>query len=197
MTEKYMNEYRIESTRLKHWDYSSGAYFITTCTKDRVNYFRDIVNGQVELTEIGEMAHQYWTEIPIHFPVVMLDGFIIMPNHVHGIMIIENGNVIVETQNLASLPYENTFGPQSKNLASIIRGYKAGVKKWATMNCVPFQWQPRFYEHIIRNETSLNRIREYITYNPLRWESDIENTKRDAKFCVSTVKDYYQKIFQG
>ena len=116
-----------------------------------------------------------------------------MPNHVHGIIIINKSNIvetqnfasfvktrnIVETQNFASLQrqrqqnnkkhnvQQNKFGPQSQNLASIIRGFKIGVKKWTTMNKIPFQWQSRFYENIIRNKKSLNKIRKYIINNPI------------------------------
>ena len=111
-----------------------------------------------------------------------------MPNHLHGIIVIDkydennrnenNHNPVrVETQNFASLRdgYANKFGPQSKNLASIIRGFKIGVKKYATINNIDFAWQSRFYDHIIRDKISLNKIREYIQINPKMWERDRNN----------------------
>jgi REP element-mobilizing transposase RayT len=173
----FQNKYRIRSTKLKGWDYShNGMYSVTICTKGRESYFGEIKDKRMKLLKIGETAQKNWQEIPKHFPDVSLDEFIIMPNHIHGIIMINN----VETQNFASLHhnqynYQNKFGPQSKNLSSIIRGFKTGVKKWATMNNIFFQWQPGFYDHIIRNEKSLNEIREYIRINPLKWEFDKNN----------------------
>lgn len=183
--DKFKNKYRIPSARLQSWDYGwNGAYFITICTQNRKNYF-------------GEMANKYWYEIPEHFPFVKLGQFVVMPNHIHGIVIIDkndgddnrnnmdNGDN-VETQNFASLPSppspspsssspsstKNKFGPQSQNLASIIRGFKIGVTKNARKINSDFAWQPRFYDHIIRNEKSLNRINEYIINNPANWMKD-------------------------
>ena len=148
------------------------------------------------LNEIGCIATKFWLEIPQHFPFVVFDEFVVMPNHVHGIVVIEKNAVDaetrggvetrgdVETQNFASLRIRNVgnwkpnkFGPQSNNLASIIRGFKIGVTKYANQNDILFQWQPRFYDHIIRDEESLNRIREYIIYNPLKWNEDRNNSE--------------------
>ena len=86
----------------------------------------------------------------------------------------------VETQNIASLQDnqpQNKFGPQSQNLASIIRGYKSGVKKYATMNNIEFSWQPRFHDHIIRNDKSYNNIQEFIINNPAKWNDDAYHAK--------------------
>jgi len=232
----FNNKYRIETTRKPDWDYSNeGFYFITICTKDRINYFGEISEGKMNLNSLGKIAEQCLIDIPKHFPHTRLDEYIVMPNHVHFIIeIIENvnkknTNVVgavgagdamdvgdamdagdnVETQNFASLHYphyprpsssllspsssllspsssllspssslstdkssKNKFGPQSKNLASIVRGYKIGVKKWATENNINFFWQSRFYDVIIKNEKSLNNIRYYIKQNPLNWYSD-------------------------
>ncbi|MBI5141569.1 MAG: hypothetical protein HZA20_05170 [Nitrospirae bacterium] len=191
---RYKNKYRIESTRLKGWDYGgNGYYFITICVKNRDCALGRVENGAMILSDIGEMAAQCWREIPSHFPFAGLDEFVVMPNHVHGIVVIDkplpvNVQTHVETQNVASLRNErnrvvvvetqdfaslqNRFGSQSQNLASIIRGFKIGVKKWATINDIPFQWQSRFHDHIIRNEIELHKIREYIVSNPLNWETD-------------------------
>jgi len=187
-SEKFRNKYRSDTIRLKNWDYSSnGYYFITICTKDRWPYFGEIKSGGIEASGIGKIADQCWRDIPSHFPFVVLDQYVIMPNHVHGILVIDNNNrengdgCFVEAQNFAPLqgasksPQTNKFGPQSKNLASVIRGFKIGVKKWATINNIDFAWQPRFYEHIIRDNQSLNRIRNYIVNNPLNWEKDRNN----------------------
>lgn len=178
MVEKYQNKYRIESTRLQNWDYgSNGAYFVTICTHKMAHFFGEIVNGKMELNEIGEQANTCFIEIPNHFPYVELGNYIVMPNHVHTIIIIKKTEQLVETQDLASLQLsvptksipKNKFGPQSKNLASIIRGYKIGVTKYAKKINPEFAWEPRYYDWIIRNKKSFNRIQDYIIRNPETW----------------------------
>ena len=90
MTDKFRNRYRIPSTRLSHWDYGSNAlYFVTICTKHRECYFGEIMDEKMQLSEIGLLAQKYWLEIPIHFPFVVLDEFVVMPDHVHGILVID------------------------------------------------------------------------------------------------------------
>ena len=148
-------------------------------------FFGEIIDGAMQLSKIGSMAENYWRKIPKHFPFVQLNEFIVMPNHIHGIIIIDkpfdkkNDNVIVvETQDFASLRSQsqsqpkNVFGPQSKNLASIIRGYKIGVTKNAKQINPNWQWQSRFYDHIIRNEVEFKNIKNYIINNPKKWNDD-------------------------
>jgi len=85
----YRNRYRIESSRLQNWDYGSNAmYYVTLCTRDRIDYFGEVVEGQMNLSEIGVIADKYWISMPEHFPFVLLDSYVIMPNHIHGIIII-------------------------------------------------------------------------------------------------------------
>lgn len=170
----YRQKYRIESARLKDWDYSSdGYYFITICTKNRVNYFGDIQNGIMGLNEIGLVTHNQWLRTMEIRDNVFLDEWVVMPNHFHGIVIIKNPPV--ETQCIASLrKMENTnynkFGPQINNLASIIRGFKMSVTQYCRINGIDFAWQSRFYDRIIRHEKELNSIRDYIRGNPIKWE---------------------------
>lgn len=181
----YNQKYRIETCRLKNWDYgSNGKYFITICTKYHISYFGKIVNGQMKLSKLGKMAYKCWEEIPKHFPFVHLDAYVIMPNHVHGIISIEkndcgdlnlNGDVLSRRNAKFCVSTDcsiNRFGPQSKNIGSIIRGYKIGVTKFAKNNNILFTWQPRFYDHFIRTEDDLYRIRNYIANNPLKWKND-------------------------
>jgi REP element-mobilizing transposase RayT len=128
----------------------------------RTNHARTNPHGRIKYpTQIGEIAHRYWTEIPKHFPFVELDAFVIMPDHVHGVLFLNRPK------------YEswrtNSFKPQSENLASIVRGYKAAVKKYAVLNRLEFDWQPRYHDHVIHSETELNNIRQYITDNPVKW----------------------------
>lgn len=167
--EKYKGIYRTSSNRLKTWNYANnGCYFVTICTKNRENFLGEIVND-VQLSKLGKISKQCWEEIPMHFPFVKLDEYIVMPNHIHGIIIMSNPRN-VETQNLVSL--QNKFGPQSKNLASIIRGFKVGVTKIAKKNNINFYWQKGYYDHIIRNDQSLAEIRQYIIDNPKNWKKD-------------------------
>lgn len=108
---KYQNKYRIPSARLQSWDYgNNGVYFITICTKDRIHFFGKIVNTDIpsmQLNAFGEIAHNYWMEIPNHFPFVELANFVVMPNHTHGILIIDKNNDIageIDTNNIGGNP---------------------------------------------------------------------------------------------
>ena len=156
------------SIRLKGYDYSrEGAYFITVCTKDKEWLFGDVINGEMQLNDIGNVALQCWKDIPKHFPNVVLDEFIVMPNHIHGIVIFNVG-----AKNISLLQHGTTM-----TIGSVIRGFKIGITKWARANGASHSpWQRNYYEHIIRNETELNKIREYIINNPVNWETD-ENYK--------------------
>ena len=167
----FQGKYKTKSIRLKDWDYSQSAYyFVTICVKDRKCQLASSLDGKIGLTELGEATDECWRAIPDHFLHVSLDEFVIMPNHVHGILIFNVSAGTVETQNLASSG--GTFGPQSRNLGSVIRGFKIGVTKAAKKAHVDLAWQPRYYEHIIRNEYSLAKIRKYIKDNPGQWDMD-------------------------
>ena len=163
-----MGKYRNESNRYPGWNYGwDGFYFVTICVKHRAPAFGQVVDGRMELSELGQWARYCWKDIPNHFPFVVLDAFIVMPDHIHGIIQI---NKPVGAQDFAPLRARNIFGPQSQNLGSIIRGFKIGVKKYTTMHHIPFQWQPNYHDHIIRNQQALERIRIYIRNNPKNWK---------------------------
>lgn len=179
MTEKYQNKYRIPSARLQHWDYRwAGAYFITICTKDRLHYFGEIENGKMILNEIGKMVQNEWRETPKIRPDMNLDlgEFVVMPNHFHGILIIGeneyNGNGGYGGYTPTPTETTNQFGPQRKNVASVIRGFKSSVTKNARVIIPDFAWQPRFYDHIIRDDKSFITISNYIINNPENWDND-------------------------
>jgi len=171
--DKFLHKYRIASTRLQTWDYGSqGLYFITICTKNRQNYFGEIVAktqniASLQPTPMGVTAEKNWKEIPLHFPFVELDEFVVMPNHIHGILFFNPPYLSDWTT--------NKFGPQSKNLASVIRGYKASVKTFSTINQIQFGWQSRFHDHIIHSSKELSNIRQYIINNPVKWGKDKDN----------------------
>jgi REP element-mobilizing transposase RayT len=177
--ERYKNRYRISSARLKGCDYKAvGYYFVTICTQQRIPYFGEIIKGKLHLSRLGEIAQKYWLGIPVHFTHAALDEFVIMPNHVHGILVILPHDV--ETQHAASLQdavsLQNQL-PKPGSISTIVRSYKSSVKQWTTINGYSdFGWQARFYDHIIRNEKSLDNIRLYIQSNPTQWENDEYHT---------------------
>ncbi|RIK48114.1 MAG: hypothetical protein DCC57_13675, partial [Chloroflexi bacterium] len=163
-------KYRIASARWATWDYGrNAAYFVTICTQGRAHHFGQIANRAMTLSPLGQAAWDCWSQIPDHFPFVRLGAFVVMPNHVHGIIVIDKP---VETQDFASLRPTNQFGPQSKNLASIVRGYKIGVTKFARQHEIPFGWQPRYYDRVIRDADEYARIERYIQTNPENWQTD-------------------------
>jgi putative transposase len=158
------------SIRLPEYDYSkAGAYFITICSFNKELSFGKIIDAKIELTEIGIIAENNLKDIQNHFDEVFIDEYIIMPNHIHFII------SIVGVQNFE--PQRNVYQKTiSKSVGSIIRAFKASVTSWCKSNGHnKFKWQRNYFEHIIRNEEDLFRIREYIQNNPLQWELDEEN----------------------
>jgi putative transposase len=201
MTELYKGKYRAGSTRAQWWDYSNNtAYFITICTSNRICNFGKIIDRNMQLSKIGEIANKFWFEIPKHFSFVILDEFVIMPNHIHGILIIDktfnNQNEIVNTTSVDTrhclvsetgqcpvstdiviynkiLPGQYRFQNQEKqSLSSIIASYKSVVSKNVHRIKPDFKWQSRFYDNIIKNEKSYKNIKNYILNNPLNWKND-------------------------
>lgn len=178
---KYNNKYRIESVRLKNWDYrNNGAYFITINTGNRKHFFGEIINGEIRLSPIGEYAEKFWMEIPNHFPFVELGNFVVMPNHTHGILIINNVKSLhcndidksLHCNDSTTNQYYSDISPKSGSISTIIRSYKSVVSKHARLLNPEFNWQPKFHDHIIRNSKSFERIQNYIENNPSNWKED-------------------------
>ncbi|PXX98890.1 transposase [Marinifilum breve] len=182
MSAKFQNKYRIDSTRLQSWDYgSNGKYFITICTCEMEHFFGRIADENMFLNELGELADSYWREIPNHFPYVHLDEFIVMPNHIHGILVIDDPynwkNVQTRQCLVSNKSYQNPgrkrFQNQGNNtISSIIGSYKSIVSRQAHKINPKFEWHTRFYDHIIKDQKALQRIRNYIKYNPKNWRED-------------------------
>ena len=273
MADKFQNKYRITSSRLKNWDYrTSAAYFITICTANRTHFFGEIVNQKMVLSNTGVIADILWHHIPNHAPNVSLGEFVVMPNHIHGILILNqpddgdandidgfinfndkndlnlvddyhvnddchvvddfgnkndlnvvhgfhvkddcrvndkfqvNDGLIVETlhatslqpnqpnqpnqsnqsnqpnqsiksdQSIQSNDSKNQFmadiSPKSNSVSTIIRSYKSAVTKHANRLGLQNGWQPRFHDHIIRNDAEYQRIANYINNNPAQWQED-------------------------
>ncbi|MBD2199806.1 transposase [Calothrix anomala FACHB-343] len=185
------------SIRLKGYNYTqTGAYFITICTKGRQCLFGNVVQGEMQLNTLGYIAFNCWQTIPDHFPHIALDTFIIMPNHVHGILIIIDNSV----GGLHCYPFNQNieynigkFGkPLPGSISTVIGSYKSVVSKriniiWQTHS--QSIWQRNFYELIGREEKSINNIREYIVNNPRRWADDPENPRHN-----SDIQDYLFNI---
>jgi hypothetical protein len=204
----FQQKYRIPLARLNGFDYSrDGYYFTTICTQNRANFFGETSEKRMRLSEIGKIAEKFWREISAHFSFARLYKFAVMPNHLYGIVIIDKwgfenergGNdrdcrepdgkdadgkgakFCVSTVMVTDANVPNKFGPQSKNLASIIRGFKVGVKKYATMHDINFAWQPRFHDRIIRDEKEFNHVQNYILTNVVNWEKNKDNL--EINFC--------------
>src|SRR5262249_30471076 len=159
------------SLRKRDYDYSSAAhYFVTLCTKGMKHFFGEVANNQINTTSIGKIASRCWSEIPDHFATVTLDTFVIMPNHLHGIIILN------KTQSGAACCAPTRLG-------TVIRSFKAAVSKQASMQI----WQRNFYDHIIRNEKSLNTIRLYIDTNPILWKYDPDNAESELVLDVQQL----------
>lgn len=199
MGEYFNNKYKTSTIRMNHWNYSWPAmYYVTICTKDRECYLGEVKNVEVYLSEIEKMVFECWLDIPNHFDDVKLDDWIIMPNHLHGIIVIEDNDFDMDGRDTTCHvdTEQNDFGhPQGrdtvyrvstdrkfgglspKSLASIINTFKGATTRQCHKNNLNFQWQSNYYEHIIRNEEDYARIKEYIAQNPIKWENDKNNLK--------------------
>jgi len=199
--DKFQNKYRIDSARLQNWDYTNqGMYFITICTKNREHYFGEIENNKMILSNAGVIADLMWYEIKNHTKNIELGEFVIMPNHIHGILIITDNESVADTTTVETLHVVETLhatslhatslqhetpqpptikneqmakiSPKSNSISTIVRSYKSAVTKHAHRLGFDFAWQTRFHDHIIRDQKSFDTITNYIITNPLNWEND-------------------------
>ena len=175
------------SIRLKEYDYSQeGYYYITVCTKNRECWFGDVVSSKIKLSDLGKIVYDEWLKTEQIRDNVETDIFVVMPNHIHGIVII-NDNVDSHVgaprwgaQNI-DMRARHRHAPTNKywkpnSLGSIINQFKSVVtKRIHSIGHHNFAWQRNYYEHIIRNENELNKIQEYIINNPLQWGLDENN----------------------
>jgi len=157
---KYPNKFRNGTIRAQWWDYGQdAAYFITICTKNRVHYFGEIENKQMVFSEIGKIAHAIWFEIPQHFSYAKLEAFVVMPNHIHGIVIIDkplenkaNNLSKIESPKVDRGGFAGEKNPMLQdNLSRILRWYKGRCSFEMRKKNPDFQWQSLFYDHIIPN----------------------------------------------
>ncbi|MDZ7775433.1 MAG: transposase [Bacteroidales bacterium] len=185
---------------MQNWDYGwNAAYFITICTNNREHYFGEIENGKMYMSSIGVITDVMWHEIKNHATNIELDTFMVMPNHVHGILILNNDGQINDMGNVAkndsgnvtgnvetghALPLPSTPQPPQtigqkrfqnigkNSVSSIIGSYKSAVTKHAHRMGYCFEWQPRFHDHIIRDHKAFETIQTYIIENPAKWPDD-------------------------
>ena len=177
------NAPRRKDMRLQGYNYSQpGAYFVTLCTKNRLCLFGDVVNGQVLLSEEGRIAYDCWTDLPTHYTHIALDEFVVMPNHVHGIILIADAEKAIS-------PNETRAGykpaPTSRySLSEVMRGFKtfSGRRINRLRNSTgQAVWQRNFYDHVIRDEKTLAAVREYIVNNPAKWSEDYYNPRNQLR----------------
>ena len=177
MNQKFNNRYRIPSASLQSWDYGkNGAYFITICTKNMRHFFGSVVNSEMQWNDVGEIAMQLWSDIPIYFSYIELGNFIVMPNHVHGILIIDkqhqNANVSeIDTSKIGG--FANEKNPMLiENISRIILWYKGRCSYEIRKLNSDFNWLSRFYDVIIRDSKRFEIIQTYIEQNPAKWSAD-------------------------
>ena len=149
-----------KSPRASFHDYKAGIYFITICTKDKRHYFGKVQEGIMQLSPIGEFCHQQWERVSEHYPYATVPLFIVMPNHIHAIVSINQ-----ETEPAAQKTARET-------LAIVFGGIKCEVTMFAREHKIAFDWQSRYYDRIIRNRKEGNNIATYIENNVARWDSD-------------------------
>ncbi len=186
----FHNKYRIPSARRQGWDYgSSGWYFVTICTKGKEYYLGDIIGNRMRLSSMGRIAKQCWQQIPNHFSHVALDAFVIMPNHVHGVIVINEPRHVetlqcnVSTQRIPS-PM-SIISPRPGSLPTIMRSFKSITARIIHDAGIPqFQWQPRYHDRIIRDAKALEQIRWYIQNNPRMWKRDRNHVT--CRRCIAT-----------
>jgi putative transposase len=172
--------------RLRAYDYSqAGAYFVTICTQDRTCLFGEVGDDGMRLNGAGQMLAEVWADIPVQFPDVEIDAFVVMPNHIHGIIVLPDretpGSPPIRDAANSGRPL--AIARPAATLGDVVGAFKSavtveyvrGVKTNAWPKFRKRLWQRNYYEHVIRNEMALNRVRRYIDENPARWALDDDN----------------------
>ena len=191
MNNPVINHHKRKSIRLKDFDYASpGAYFVTIATHDRLNLFGRLIEGDVSLNEFGQIARDQWFLLPTRFNNIELDAFVVMPDHIHGIIFIFDESTAWSGVNrsqtdkvslgIGQLHYQEGAGnrqgqplPKRRTIGEIIGAYKSLVAKEclnifkARNEVMGKLWQRNYYEHVIRDEEELNQTRLYIEGNPM------------------------------
>jgi putative transposase len=202
-----VEKHKRKSVRLRNFDYTGpGAYFITICTFEKECHLGEMRNKNLKYSPIGLKVRQVWREIPRHFNYILLDQFVVMPNHIHGIIIQqrpyqpgETNRELLLSRNvnednnmdqcrpvIHNARIDNNFysdiSPKPGSLAVIVRTFKGVVTRWCRVYGYSyFNWQRNYHEHVIRSKDELVKIRQYIKNNPLKWDDDPENPQNHRK----------------
>ena len=181
------------SLRLKDYDYAqAGAYFVTVCIQNRLCLFGGIVDGEMRLNDAGRMVRSVWEALPNWFPGMELDAFVVMPNHVHGIATLVGAGL--------ALPEENGAASSAPTLGDLIRAFKSpsAFRVNRLLMRSGSLWQRNYYEHVIRSDREMDRIREYIATNPCKWALDRENPQRTGQSAEEDAlfRPKYRRISQ-
>jgi len=184
-----------KKNRLTRYNYSlPGAYFVTICVSQMRELLGEIVDKKVILNEFGEIVKEIWENIPKHFKNIILDEWVIMPNHLHGILIIYYNNereIKDRNEELNDYSYLLQKNKQSQMyLPKVINGFKGAVTRIINQKFPnnEFTWQKSFYDHIIRNDKAIKKIREYIYNNPLNWKMDQAVPENMDKEFIKSLK---------
>ena len=171
---------RRRSLRLQGYDYAkAGAYFVTVATENRLCLFGEVDGGEMRLNETGRLVDEAWQWLETRYPLVALDEYVVMPNHLHGVLAITDEDGRAGASRRA--PTGERSGAGRKDLGSLIGAFKTVATKRVNLaRGAPGRrlWQRNFYERIVRSEEDMDRIRAYVRDNPLRWELDAENPLR-------------------
>ena len=174
---------RPNSLRLAGYDYAqTGAYFVTAVTQGRLELFGEVVGGVLELNEFGNVAVKTWQGLVRHYDSIVLDTFVVMPNHVHGIIFITQSDTSFANDPVGA-GFKPAPTPERRGLSEVVRAFKTFSAR--TINNLRGTtgvsvWQRGYFDHVIRDEADLENIRTYIATNPLRWQLDRENPARDS-----------------
>jgi len=193
--EKYQNKYRINSARATWHDYSDGAFFVTVCTKNHKHYFGEIHTVEtgrapsLQMTVIGQFLQENLQNVNNHYPYAEMPSFMIMPNHWHAIVFIDNDKTpYVRRNNTITNEKTKIIDSYKGWLSVVVGGIKSAVTKFAHENRMNFAWQTRFHDHIIRKHNEMNRIVDYIENNPDTWDTDCFNKNNTHRRDGARVK---------
>ena len=175
------NQYR-KSPRAKWADYNEGDYFVTVCTQDKKHYLGNIANGEMHLSAIGRFLKEELTNTEIHHPSIKILCSVVMPNHFHAIVRVESSQAVRRVTTSEERLYLGVgtrraalSHQRSPLLSTFIGSLKAATTRWAHTHNIPFAWQPRYHDHIIRGIKDGNKITEYIENNVTKWDLDCYN----------------------
>ena len=188
--DKFQNFYRVDSVRAKWHDYDGGTYFVTICTYNRERFFGDIVevdgSNQLLLSEIGRYACKTIEEASKHNPYVVIPSFVVMPNHIHLIAVVDMSLVETvhapsQTNTVQTNRWKNkvvdekmqAISKRKNKLSFLVGSIKSNITRYANQKGIEFAWQSRFYDHIVRNIDELNNIAAYVENNVANWHEDI------------------------